>query len=122
MVSNKSSNAQRQKRHLRVRKNISGTPERPRLNVFRSLSNIYAQIIDDTTGNTLVSASSLDKEIKEKLGYGGNKTAAKEVGILVAKRAAEKNIKAVVFDRGGYVYHGRVKELADGAREGGLEF
>lgn len=122
MVSKKSSNAQRIKRHLRVRKNISGTPVRPRLNVYRSLSNIYAQVIDDTTGNTLVSASSLDKEIKEKLGYGGNKTAAKEVGILVAKRAIEKNIKAVVFDRGGYVYHGRIKELADGAREGGLEF
>ena len=122
MISKKSSNAQRIKRHLRVRKNISGTPNRPRLNVFRSLSNIYAQVIDDTTGKTLVSASSLDKEIKEKLAYGGNKAAAKEVGLLVAKRALENGIKAVVFDRGGYVYHGRVQELAEGAREGGLEF
>ena len=122
MISKKSSNAQRIKRHLRVRKNISGTPARPRLNVFRSLSNIYAQIIDDTTGKTLVSASSLDKEIKDQLAYGGNKAAAKEVGILVAKRALDAGIKAVVFDRGGYVYHGRVQELADGAREGGLEF
>ncbi len=122
MISKKSSNAQRLKRHLRVRKNISGTPNRPRLNVFRSLSNIYAQVIDDTTGKTLVSASSLDKEIKEKLAYGGNKAAAKEVGLLVASRALEKGIKAVVFDRGGYVYHGRVQELAEGAREGGLEF
>ncbi len=121
MISKKSSNAQRIKRHLRVRKNISGTPERPRLNVYRSLSNIYAQVIDDVSGKTLVCASSLDKEIKE-LGYGGNKNAAKAVGVLVAKRALEANIKAVVFDRGGYVYHGRVKELADGAREGGLEF
>ena len=122
MISKKSSNAQRIKRHLRVRKNISGTPNRPRLNVYRSLSNIYAQVIDDVAGKTLVSASSLDKEIKEKVSYGGNKEAAKEVGLLVAKRALEAGIKAVVFDRGGYVYHGRVSELAEGAREGGLEF
>ena len=122
MISKKSSNAQRIKRHLRVRKNISGTPNRPRLNVYRSLSNIYAQIIDDVAGKTLVSASSLDKEIKEKVSYGGNKEAAKEVGLLVAKRALAAGIKAVVFDRGGYVYHGRVSELAEGAREGGLEF
>ena len=122
MISKKSSNAQRIKRHLRVRKNISGTPNRPRLNVYRSLSNIYAQIIDDVAGKTLVSASSLDKEIKEKVSYGGNKEAAKEVGLLVAKRALDAGIKAVVFDRGGYVYHGRVSELAEGAREGGLEF
>ena len=122
MISKKSRNAQRIKRHLRVRKNISGTPNRPRLNVYRSLSNIYAQIIDDVAGKTLVSASSLDKEIKEKVSYGGNKEAAKEVGLLVAKRALEAGIKAVVFDRGGYVYHGRVSELAEGAREGGLEF
>jgi large subunit ribosomal protein L18 len=122
MISKKSSNAQRIKRHLRVRKNISGTPNRPRLNVYRSLSNIYAQIIDDVAGKTLVSASSLDKEIKEKVSYGGNKEAANEVGLLVAKRALEAGIKAVVFDRGGYVYHGRVSELAEGAREGGLEF
>ena len=117
MISKKSSNAQRIKRHLRVRKNISGTPARPRLNVFRSLSNIYAQIIDDEQGVTLVAASSLEIE-----GNGGNKDAAKEVGKLVAKKAAEKGIKAVIFDRGGYIYHGRVAELADGAREGGLEF
>ena len=122
MISKKSSNAQRIKRHLRVRKNISGTPARPRLNVYRSLSNIYAQVIDDTTGNTLVAASSLDKEIKEKLGYGGNKAAAKQVGLTVAERALEKGITAVVFDRGGYLYHGRVSELAEGAREGGLKF
>ncbi|MBQ8587842.1 MAG: 50S ribosomal protein L18 [Clostridia bacterium] len=122
MISKKSSNAQRIKRHLRVRKNISGTPNRPRLNVYRSLSNIYAQVIDDVNGKTLVSASSLDKEIKEKMAYGGNKACAKEVGLLVAKRALDAGIKAVVFDRGGYVYHGRVQELADGAREGGLEF
>lgn len=122
MVSKKSSNAQRIKRHLRVRKNISGTPERPRLNVYRSLSNIYAQVIDDTTGRTLVAASSLEKEIKDKVEYCGNKAAAKEVGLLVAKKALDKGIKAVVFDRGGYVYHGRVQELAEGAREGGLEF
>ena len=121
MVSKKDSNAARIKRHYRVRKNVSGTPNRPRLNVFRSLSNIYAQVIDDTTGKTLVSASSLDKEIKE-LGFGGNKTAATEVGKLVAKRALEKNITNVVYDRGGYVYHGRVKALADAAREAGLKF
>ena len=122
MISKKSSNAQRIKRHLRVRKNISGTPARPRLNVYRSLSNIYAQVIDDTTGKTLVSASSLDKEIKESIANGGNKAAAREVGKLVAKKALDAGIKAVVFDRGGYVYHGRVQELAEGAREGGLEF
>ena len=122
MINKKDSNAARIKRHYRVRKNISGTPERPRLNVFRSLSNIYAQVIDDTTGKTLVSASSLDKEIKDKVANGGNIEAAKEVGLLVAKRALDAGIKAVVFDRGGYVYHGRVLELAEGAREGGLEF
>lgn len=122
MISKKSSNAQRIKRHLRVRNHVSGTPARPRLNVFRSNSNIYAQIIDDTNGTTLVSASTLDKEIKEKVSYGGNKDAAKEVGLLVAQRALDKGIKAVVFDRGGYIYHGRVANLADGAREGGLEF
>ena len=120
MIKKKNSNAARIKRHYRVRKNISGTPERPRLNVFRSLSNIYAQVIDDTTGKTLVSASSL--ELKAQLANGGNKEAAREVGKLVAKKAVEAGIKAVVFDRGGYVYHGRVLELAEGAREGGLEF
>ena len=122
MINKKDSNVARIKRHYRVRKNISGTPARPRLNVFRSNSNVYAQIIDDTTGTTLAAASSLDKEIKEKISFGGNKEAAKEVGMLVAKRALEKGIKTVVFDRSGYIYHGRVAELAAGAREGGLEF
>lgn len=119
MIKKKNSNVSRLKRHARVRKNISGTAERPRLNVYRSLNHIYAQIIDDTKGVTLVSASSLDKEFKE---YGGNCVAAKAVGEAVAKKAIEKGIKAVVFDRGGYLYHGRVAALADGAREGGLEF
>lgn len=119
MIKKKSSNISRMKRHQRVRKNISGTAERPRLSVFRSLNHIYAQIIDDTKGTTLVSASSLDKEFE---GYGGNIDGAKAVGNLVAKKALEKGIKAVVFDRGGYIYHGRVAALAEGAREGGLEF
>lgn len=120
MIKKENSNVSRLARHARVRKKISGTPEIPRLCVFRSLKNIYAQIIDDTTGNTLVSASTLDAELKAQ--YGGNKDAAKAVGALVAKKAAEKGITEVVFDRGGYVYHGRVEELADGAREGGLKF
>ena len=110
---------QRKIRHLRVRKKISGTPERPRLCVYRSNSNIYVQVIDDVAGNTLVSASTLDKEIKTKH---SNKEAAKEVGALIAKRAIEKNIKTVVFDRGGYIYHGIIKELAEAAREGGVVF
>lgn len=122
MIIKKSSNKQRIKRHLRVRNHVSGTAERPRLNVFRSNTNMYAQIIDDTNGTTLVSASTLDKEIKDKVSSCSNKEAAKEVGILVAKKAVEKGIKAVVFDRGGYIYHGRVESLAEGAREGGLEF
>jgi large subunit ribosomal protein L18 len=115
-------NASRQKRHLRMRKKVQGTTERPRLNVFRSLNNIYAQIIDDQKGVTLVSASTLDKELKDQEGHGGNKESAKAVGSLVAKRAMELGVKKVVFDRGGYIYHGRVKELADAAREAGLEF
>ena len=106
-------------RHKRVRGKVSGTAARPRLNVFRSTNNIYAQLIDDVKGVTLASASSLDKDID---GYGGNKDAARKVGALIAKRAAEKNITEVVFDRGGYIFHGRVKELAEGAREGGLKF
>ena len=118
MVSKPNSNKARLKRHKRIRNNISGTPECPRLCVFRSLNNIYAQVIDDVNGTTLVSASSL--ELKDT--YGGNKEAAKEVGKLVAKKAIDKDIKEVVFDRGGYVYHGRVAELAAGAREGGLQF
>ena len=119
MIKPYNSRAQRVKRHKRVRKNISGTAERPRLNVFRSLNNIYAQIIDDTKGVTLVAASSLDKEFE---GYGGNIEAAKKVGMLVAEKALAAGIKEVVFDRGGYVYHGRVAALAEGARVGGLVF
>mgnify|MGYP001274357908 CR=1 FL=1 len=122
MITKPSSNIARLKRHRRVRKNVSGTAMRPRLNVFRSLNHMYAQIIDDTLGTTLVSASTQDTEIKEKGQYTGNKDAAKLVGELVAKRALEKGITKVVFDRGGYIYHGRVEALADGAREAGLEF
>lgn len=112
----------RLRKHVRVRKKISGTGERPRLCVFRSAKHIYAQVIDDVTGTTLVSASTLDEAVKGKLKYTGNKEAAHEVGKLVGNKAVEKGIKKVVFDRGGYLYHGRVKELADGAREAGLEF
>ena len=119
MIKRPNTNAQRLKRHKRVRAKISGTPEMPRLNVFRSEANIYAQVIDDVNGVTLASASSLDKAIE---GYGGNIAAATAVGKLVAERAKAKGISVVVFDRGGYVYHGRVAALAEGAREGGLEF
>jgi len=112
-------NKSRQKRHLRVRNHISGTAERPRLNVFRSLSNIYAQVIDDINGVTIVAASSQDKEFKN---YGGNVEAAKAIGESIAKRALEKGVKEVVFDRGGYIYHGRVAALAEAAREAGLKF
>jgi len=112
-------NKSRQRRHLRVRKHISGTAARPRLNVFRSLSNIYAQVIDDENGVTLVAASSKDKDFN---GYGGNVEAAKAVGAAVAKLALEKGISEVVFDRGGYIYHGRVAALAEAAREAGLKF
>ena len=119
MVKKTDRKAERQRRHLRVRRKISGTAECPRLCVFRSNSNIYVQVIDDVKGVTLAQASTLDKEVKTKH---SNKEAAKEVGALIAKRAIEKNIKEVVFDRGGYIYHGVVKELADAAREGGLEF
>ena len=111
--------ATRKRRHLRVRKKISGTAECPRLCVYRSNTNLYAQIIDDVAGVTIVSASTLDKSVKTKH---ANKEAAKEVGALIAKKAIEKNIKTVVFDRGGYIYHGVVKELAEAAREAGLEF
>ena len=114
MVSKPDSNKARLKRHKRVRGKITGTASRPRLSVYRSLNNIYAQIIDDEAGKT-----TNEKSFTE---YGGNKDAAREVGKLIAQRAAEKNIKEVVFDRGGYVYQGRVAELAEGAREGGLEF
>lgn len=118
MVSRKDSNIQRLKRHKRVRAKISGTEARPRLCVYRSLNNIQAQVIDDVKGVTLASASSLEKDF----GYGGNKEAARRVGKLIAERAVAKGISEVVFDRGGYVYHGRVLELAEGAREGGLKF
>ena len=119
MISKIDRKATRQRRHLRVRRKISGTAECPRLCVYRSNTNLYAQIIDDVAGNTIVSCSTLDKDVKTKH---ANKEAAKEVGTLIAKKAAEKNIKTVVFDRGGYIYHGVVKELADAAREGGLNF
>ena len=119
MVKNFDKNAQRVKRHVRVRGKISGTPERPRLNVYRSNANIYAQIIDDVNGVTLAAASTLDKEFE---GATGNTEAARKVGKMVAERAKAKGIDTVIFDRGGYVYHGRVAELAEGAREGGLEF
>jgi large subunit ribosomal protein L18 len=112
-------NKARQKRHRRVRNHISGTAARPRLNVFRSLANIYAQIIDDEKGMTLVAASTQDKEFKD---YGGNVAAAKAIGTEIAKRALDKGISEVVFDRGGYVYHGRVAALAEAAREAGLKF
>ena len=119
MIKRPDTNAQRQKRHKRVRAKLSGTPERPRLNVFRSEKNIYAQIIDDVAGNTLCAASSVEKDFE---GSGSNKEGARKVGQLIAERAKAKGIEKVVFDRGGYVYHGRVQELAEGAREGGLVF
>lgn len=119
MISKTDRKFERVRRHKRVRRKISGTPECPRLCVFRSNKGVYAQIIDDVNQTTLVSASTLDKEVKTKH---ANKEAAKEVGALVAKRAKAKKISDVVFDRGGYIYHGVVKELADSAREGGLNF
>ncbi len=112
----------RKKRQQRVRNKISGTAERPRLNVFRSSMHIYAQLIDDHSGNTLAAASSLEPTLRADHPNGGNKEAAKKVGALLARRAVDKGIKEVVFDRGGYLYHGRVKELAEGARENGLVF
>ncbi|AGK99958.1 50S ribosomal protein L18 [Desulfoscipio gibsoniae] len=121
MINKPDRNALRKKRQLRVRNRVNGTEQRPRLNVYRSLNNIYAQIINDDRGETLVTASSLSPEIKGAMS-GGNREAAAAVGKLIAARALEKGIKQVVFDRAGYVYHGRVKALADGAREGGLEF
>ncbi len=119
MINKKDTNIARQKRHKRIRAKISGTQERPRLCIYRSNSNIYVQIIDDVAGKTIVAASSIENDFDE---YGGNKEAARKVGLAVAKRALDKGIEEVVFDRGGYLYHGRVKELADGAREGGLKF
>lgn len=114
--------AARKRRHLRVRKRVFGTPERPRLNVYRSLTNIYAQIIDDTRGHTLVSASTIDRKIRDKVKGLRPVEAARQVGLILAERAKAAGITKVVFDRGGYKYHGRVKALAEGAREGGLEF
>ena len=119
MVSRQDSNIARKKRHVRVRGKISGTAECPRLNVYRSLANIYVQLIDDEAGVTLAQASSVEKDFAQ---YGGNVEAAKAVGKKLAERATEKGIKECVFDRGGYVYHGRVAAVAEGAREGGLEF
>ena len=119
MVNKPDTNAARLKRHRRVRAKISGTPERPRLNLFRSAKHIYAQLIDDVNGVTLASASTMEKGFE---GNGGNKEAARKVGENLAKKAMEKGISEVVFDRSGYIYHGRVQELAEGAREGGLKF
>ena len=119
MIKRPDTRGARMKRHQRVRGKISGTAERPRLSVFRSENNIYAQIIDDVAGNTLAAASSVEKGFE---GSGGNVEAAKKVGAKVAERALQKGIEEVVFDRGGYIYHGRVQALADGAREGGLKF
>ena len=119
MITKINRKAERERRHLRVRRKVSGTAECPRLCVFRSNNNIFVQVIDDVKGNTLAQASTLDKEVKTKH---SNKEAAKEVGALIAKRALEKNIKTVVYDRGGYVYHGVVKEVAEAAREAGVEF
>ncbi len=119
MISKTNRKLERERRHIRVRTKISGTAERPRLCVYRSNTNLYVQIIDDVAGKTLAQASTMDKEVKTKH---SNKEAAKEVGALIAKRAKEKKIEEVVFDRGGYIYHGVVKELAEAAREGGLKF
>lgn len=122
MIKGTDRKAIRAKKHLRIRKNISGTAERPRLNVFRSSNHIYAQIIDDINGVTLAAASTLDAALKDKVNHGGNIEAAKAVGNAIAERAKAKGVTSVVFDRGGYLYHGRIKALADAAREAGLEF
>ena len=122
MLKKADKNAKRLQRHKRVRRKVFGTPQRPRLCVFRSSNNIYAQIIDDTNRVTLVAASSLDEAVKGAVNHTGNKEAAKLVGEMIAKKAVEKGITEVVFDRGGYIYHGRIKELAEGAREAGLKF
>lgn len=110
------------RRHARIRKRLSGSSERPRVSIFKSARHIYAQIIDDANGVTLVSASSMDKELRGSVKHGGNREAAKKVGEALAKRAIDKGLRRVVFDRGGFLYHGRIKELADSAREAGLEF
>jgi large subunit ribosomal protein L18 len=121
MINPRQRNVIRQRVHTRIREKLSGTAERPRLNVYRSLNHIYTQLIDDLNGVTIAAASSMGKKTDEKV-YGGNVEAAKAVGKLIAERALEKGVKKVVFDRGGYLYHGRVKALADAAREAGLEF
>lgn len=122
MSRKESKNTNRLKRHIRVRKKVHGTEERPRLNVFRSLGNMYAQIINDETGHTMIAANTLDKELQTEGFYGGNVEAAKAVGKLIAERALAKGIDKVVFDRGGFIYHGRVAALAAAAREAGLQF
>ncbi|EGO65336.1 50S ribosomal protein L18 [Acetonema longum] len=122
MLKKENKNESRQKRHKRVRVTVKGTADRPRLNVFRSLHHIYAQIINDKTGATLVAASTVDKELTASLEHGGNIAAAKVIGAAIAKRALAKGINQVVFDRGGYIYHGRVAALAEAAREAGLQF
>lgn len=122
MLNLASDNLRRQRIHLRIRQRVRGQAEMPRLNVYRSLNHIYAQIVDDTRGQTVVSASSCDKEVRKTLKTGGNVAAAKVVGRILAERAKTAGITRVVFDRGGYAYHGRVKALADAAREGGLKF
>jgi len=122
MIKRKSRNESRQRRHLRIRRTVHGSPERPRLSVFRSVAHIYAQVVDDRAGRTLATASSLDPEIRTQAAGVKKTEAGKLVGQLVARRAKERGISHVVFDRGGYLYHGRVKAVADGAREGGLQF
>ena len=122
MVNKKSRKEVRVKKHMRIRNRFSGTAERPRLAVFRSNNHMYAQIIDDTVGNTLVSASTLESAVRQELTKTNNIDAAAYLGTVIGKRALEKGIKAVVFDRGGYIYHGKVAALADAAREAGLEF
>ncbi|MFD0615874.1 50S ribosomal protein L18 [Paenibacillus sp. GCM10027629] len=122
MITKGDKNKARLKRHLRVRKKIEGTTARPRLSVFRSSKHVYAQLIDDVTGKTVAAASTMDKELQGQVGNGGNVEAARKVGELVAKRAKEAGYVQVVFDRGGYLYHGRIQALADAAREAGLEF
>ena len=122
MINKPSKSEQRERRHFRVRKKVYGTAERPRLNIYRSEKHIYAQIIDDDLGKTLTSASSIDKDLKGTIPCGSNKEAAKAVGTLIAKKALEIGLKSVTYDRGGFIYHGRVKELAEAAREAGLDF
>lgn len=122
MVSKESRNANRVKKHMKIRNRFSGTPERPRLAVFRSNNHMYAQIIDDTVGNTLVAASTLEKDVKAELEHTNDVAAAAYLGTVIAKKALDKGIKTVVFDRGGFVYQGKIKALAEAAREAGLEF